>query len=346
MKKAAIIGGTGYSAIELIRLLDSHPYIELAKIISQSQHGELLDETYPHLATYLIQPMQELHIQQLIQEIDIVFLATPAGVAKEIATSFLDTSVQCIDLSGDLRLSSDDYQTWYQNKPASPSLLEEAAYGLTEVYKEKIKQTNIISNPGCFPTAVLLGLIPLLENNIIDSKGIMIDGKTGISGAGKNPSAKTHFSTTNENVTPYKIGTHLHTPEIEKYLSQSTEATSVKVTLTTHLIPMTRGLMCTMYAPLQQYIDTDDVINLYKHYYEQSSFIRIRKTGEFPSTKDVNGSNYCDIGAYVDKRTNQLIIASAIDNLVKGAAGQAIQNINVMNGWDEKTGLSFLPIYP
>ncbi|BAC13031.1 N-acetyl-gamma-glutamyl-phosphate reductase [Oceanobacillus iheyensis HTE831] len=346
MKKAAIIGGTGYGAIELIRLLDSHPYIELAKIISQSQHGELLDETYPHLATYVTQPMQELHIQQLIEEIDIVFLATPAGVAKEIAASFLDSSIQCIDLSGDLRLSSSDYEMWYQKKPASEALLEKTAYGLTEVFQEKIKQANIISNPGCFPTAALLGLIPMLENNIIESKGIMIDGKTGISGAGKNSSAKTHFSTTNENVTPYKIGTHQHIPEIEKYLSQHVEESSVRVTLTTHLIPMTRGLMCTMYAPLQQDIDTADVIDLYKHYYEQSSFIRIRKQGEYPSTKDVTGSNYCDIGAYVDKRTNQLIISSAIDNLVKGAAGQAIQNINVMNGWDEKTGLSFLPVYP
>ncbi|MFS0752309.1 N-acetyl-gamma-glutamyl-phosphate reductase [Oceanobacillus sp. 1P07AA] len=346
MKKAAIIGGTGYGAIELIRLLDSHPYIELTKIISQSQHGELLDETYPHLATYLANPMEELNVEQLIHEIDIVFLATPAGIAKEIAASFQDTSVQCVDLSGDLRISSEDYQTWYEKKPASESLLEVAAYGLTEVFQEKIKQTNIISNPGCFPTAALLGLIPMLENNIIESKGIMIDGKTGISGAGKNPSAKTHFSTTNENVTPYKIGTHQHTPEIERYISQVTKEASVKVTLTTHLIPMTRGLMCTMYAPLHMDTDTNNVIELYKQYYKHSPFIRIRKPGEFPSTKDVTGSNYCDIGAYVDKRTNQLIITSAIDNLVKGAAGQAIQNINVMNEWDEKTGLSFLPIYP
>lgn len=346
LKKAAIIGGTGYGAIELIRLLKTHPKLEVAKVISHSQSGEVLSSIYPHLKSLPEIRLEELDISSLEAEVDVVFLATPAGVAKEIVPELQNTNLQIIDLSGDLRLSSpEEYEEWY-GKPAAPQeTLKQAVYGLSEIYKEEIQSAKIISNPGCFPTASLLGLIPALELGIIKSTGIVIDGKTGVSGAGRTPTAATHFSETNDNVSPYKIGKHQHIPEIEQYLSKAVNA-DVKTILTTHLIPMTRGLICTMYADLNQETTTEEVIKSYQSYYENEPFIRILPEGQFPQTKAVQGSNYCDIGVWVNERSNQLIIAAAIDNLVKGASGQAIQNVNIMNGWEENLGLQAIPMYP
>ncbi|GAA0337937.1 N-acetyl-gamma-glutamyl-phosphate reductase [Oceanobacillus sp. FSL W7-1293] len=345
MKKAAIIGGTGYGAIELIRLLQSHKEIEITKIISQSQAGEELSATYPHLNGIITKEMEALNTEELEKEIDILFLATPAGVAKNIIPSFQDTSVQCIDLSGDFRLTSEEYKEWYGKEPASADVLEKAVFGLSDIFTEEIKSASIISNPGCFPTAALSALIPLIDGNKIQTEGIRIDAKTGISGAGKGLSEKAHFSSANENVVPYKIGQHQHIPEIERYASQFAD-NDVKVSFTTHLIPMTRGLLCTIYADLKSQETTASILDYLQEYYQEKSFVRILPEGHFPATKGVTGSNYCDIGAYVDERTNSIVIASAIDNLVKGAAGQAIHNANLMNGWDETMGLEFIPVFP
>lgn len=345
MKKAAIIGGTGYGAIELIRLLQSHKEIQLTKIISQSQAGEDLSSTYPHLSGIITKKMESLDLEELEKEIDILFLATPAGVAKNIIPSFQDTSIQCIDLSGDFRLTGEEYREWYGKEPAPAEFLEKAVFGLSDIFTEDIKTASIISNPGCFPTAALSVLIPLIDGGKIQTEGIRIDAKTGISGAGKGLSEKTHFSTTNENVIPYKIGQHQHIPEIERYASKFAEK-DLKVSFTTHLIPMTRGLMCTIYADIKNQETTASILNCFEEYYQEKSFVRILPEGIFPTTKGVSGSNFCDIGAYVDKRTNSLVVVSAIDNLVKGAAGQAIQNANIMNGWDETMGLEFIPVFP
>ncbi|WP_084268620.1 N-acetyl-gamma-glutamyl-phosphate reductase [Oceanobacillus damuensis] len=346
MKNVGIIGGTGYGAIELIRLLQNHENMQVKKIISHSQHGEQIASIYPHLTDFIEHPMQELQIESLKEEVDILFLATPAGIAKDIIPKMADSKVQCIDLSGDLRLSSPaEYEYWYGKEPAPQEVLEHAVYGLSEIYQEQIKNAQVISNPGCFPTSALLGLIPAIENKLVDAKGIVIDGKTGISGAGRTATPMTHFSEANENVTPYKIGKHQHIPEIEQYLTDKAKS-PVKVTFTTHLIPMTRGLICTMYGQLTKEMTTEEVIDYYQSYYENHPFIRIREAGIFPTTKDVYASNFCDIGIHVDQRSNQIIIASAIDNLVKGAAGQAIQNANLMNGWEEKLGLYTIPVYP
>ncbi|RLL44948.1 N-acetyl-gamma-glutamyl-phosphate reductase [Oceanobacillus piezotolerans] len=346
MKEVAIIGGTGYGAIELIRLLQAHEYMHLKKIISHSQHGQQITSSYPHLHGVIVEPMEKLDIESLIDEVDIVFLATPAGVAKEIVPLLQETSLQCIDLSGDLRLNNrKEYETWYGKEAAPQKTIDAAVYGLSEIYKEEVQQAKIITNPGCFPTSALLGLIPAVKHRIISLDSIVIDGKTGVSGAGGKASAMTHFSETNENVKPYKIGKHQHIPEIEQYLSEIANE-SITTTFTTHLIPMTRGLICTIYGKLTKPMSTKEIIDLYQSYYEGHPFIRIREEGIFPTTKEVAGSNYCDIGICVDERTNQLIIASAIDNLVKGASGQAIQNANLMNGWEEGHGLGFVPVYP
>ncbi|MHA6251584.1 N-acetyl-gamma-glutamyl-phosphate reductase [Oceanobacillus sp. CAU 1775] len=346
MKKAAIIGGTGYGAIELIRLIHSHPKLEVTKVISQSQSGEVLSSIYPHLLNLPEIKLVDLDIPSLEQEVDIVFLATPAGVAKNIIPELQKTELQVIDLSGDLRLASRaEYEEWYGQPAAPQATIDEAVYGLSEIYAEKINKAKIISNPGCFPTSALLGLIPGIESGVISPKGISIDGKTGVSGAGRTPSGATHFSETNDNVTPYKIGKHQHIPEIENYLSDVL-GEKVLTTFTSHLIPMTRGLICTIYANVNETVTTSELIEKYKAYYEGHPFIRILPEGQFPSTKAVVGSNFCDIGIFVDERTQQVIIASAIDNLVKGASGQAIQNANLMNGWDETLGLDIVPMYP
>ncbi|MBP1970127.1 N-acetyl-gamma-glutamyl-phosphate reductase [Virgibacillus natechei] len=346
MKNVAIIGGTGYGAIELIRLLHAHEHMQVKKIISHSEHGEQLASIYPHLTDFIDYPMEELEIESLKADIDIVFFATPAGVSKQLIPKLEDSQLQCIDLSGDLRITDrSQYESWYGGGAAPQETLDHAVYGLSEVYREKVKEAKILSNPGCYPTSSLLGLIPALEENIITSHPIIIDGKTGVSGAGKSPTAMTHFSETNDNVKPYKIAKHKHIPEIDQYLS-AVASEPIAVTFAAHLIPMTRGLICTMYAQLRKDISTKEVIDLYKSFYQSDPFVRIRAEGGFPTTKDVYGSNFCDIGIQVDERTNQLIIVSAIDNLVKGASGQAIQNANLMNGWDEQHGLNSLPIYP
>lgn len=346
MKKVGIIGGTGYGAIELIRLLQMHEKLQVKKILSHSQYGEHIASIYPHLTDFIEEPMQALQIERLKEEVDVLFLATPAGIAKDIIPQLIDSNIQCVDLSGDLRLSSiSDYEFWYQKEPAPQELIDKAVYGLSEIYPEQIRRANIISNPGCFPTSALLGLIPALEHKIIAGKGIIIDGKTGVSGAGRTLTENTHYSGTNENITAYKIGKHQHIPEIEQYLTEKAES-PVKVAFTPHLIPMTRGLICTMYGQLTKATTEEELIQLYRAYYENHPFVRIHKEGTFPTTKNVYASNFCDIGIHIDQRTNRVIIISAIDNLVKGAAGQAIQNVNLMNGWEETLGLQSIPIYP
>lgn len=346
MKNVGIIGGTGYGAIELIRLLHNHEHMQLKKIISHSQDGEQIASVYPHLLEFFDKPMEALNLDQLKDEVDIIFFATPAGVSKELIPQLEDSDVQCIDLSGDLRLSSrENYKTWYKGEAAPQETLDKAVYGLPEIFREQIKQAKLISNPGCFPTSGILGLIPAIENKLINYKSIIIDGKTGVSGAGRKQSMMTHFSETNETIKPYKVGHHQHIPEIEQYLSELANDT-VTTTFATHLVPMTRGIICTIYGQLAKDVQTEEVIELYKNYYESHPFVRIREKGTFPNTKEVYGSNFCDIGIHVDQRTNQIIIASVIDNLVKGASGQAIQNANLMNGWEEGHGLFTVPMYP
>ncbi|MCL6570399.1 MAG: N-acetyl-gamma-glutamyl-phosphate reductase, partial [Bacillus sp. (in: Bacteria)] len=221
----------------------------------------------------------------------------------------------------------------------------QATYGLSEIYTEKIQHAKLIANPGCYSTATTLGLIPIVKTDFIDEKSIIIDAKSGLSGAGRGLSQTAHYAEINENIKAYKLGAHQHIPEIEQVL-QDERQSPIHITFTPHLVPMTRGIMCTIYVTLKDNFSTGEAVQLYKHFYENHPFVRIRSEGNIPSTKEVLGSNYCDIGLHVDKRTNRLTIISVIDNLVKGAAGQAIQNVNLMNGWDERTGLTDIPMYP
>jgi len=344
--RAAVIGGTGYGAIELVRLIKKHPFLEVGSVVSNSQAGFSFNDIYPHLSNVVVQPLETFNTERLSEENDIVFFATPSGVSSKLVPKLLEKEKKCVDLSGDFRLkTAEEYESWYKHSPVDEKYLNQATYGLSEINTIEIKNASFIANPGCYPTAATLGLIPILKSNLAVIDSIIIDAKSGVSGAGRGLSLTSHYAEINENLKAYKLGAHQHIPEIEQVLSDES-GTPITITFTTHLVPMTRGIMCTMYVNLKEKISTEKVLNLYKQFYKQSYFIRVRPEGNIPSTKEVLGSNFCDIGLHVDERTNRLTIISVIDNLVKGAAGQAIQNVNIMNGWDERTGLTDIPMYP
>ncbi|SES75675.1 N-acetyl-gamma-glutamyl-phosphate reductase [Salinibacillus kushneri] len=344
--RVGIIGANGYSGIELIRLLHEHPHVTLNLIVSHSTSGTPITELYPHLQAIYEEQLEALDVDKVASQVDFLFFATPARVSKDWLPSFTQKGIPCIDISGDFRLNNPDvYKQWYQAEHTNAEYLSEAVYGLADVYPEAIKHAQVIANPGCYATAALLALIPLVEKKLISTKSIIIDGKSGVSGAGRKPSLTTLFGEVNENVKAYRLGKHQHIPEMEQILTEVSGDT-VQVTFSTHLIPMTRGIMCTIYADLQETITTDDLIHAYDMYYDHTPFIRVRPEGSLPSTKEVYGSNYCDLGVTVDKRTGKLTIVSVIDNVVKGASGQAVQNMNLVNGWDIDEGLKYSPVYP
>ncbi|WP_226037232.1 N-acetyl-gamma-glutamyl-phosphate reductase [Aquibacillus saliphilus] len=344
--KVAIIGGTGYGAVELIRFINNHPYAELEAIVSHSQSGEELSSVYPHTTDLITFTMEELDINVLSDKIDLVFFATPSNISKNLIPSFIEKGVKCIDLSGDFRIKSPDvYSKWYQSSPAEQQYIDKAVYGLSEIYGEKVKDASLVANPGCYPTATLLALIPVMKQKYSDNNSIIIDAKSGVTGAGRGLSLNVHYAEMNDNLKAYKLGQHKHIPEIEQVLETESNQ-EIQVTFSTHLVPMTRGIMSTIYIDLNEQISTSEIINLYNDYYKNDPFVRIRPEGTLPSTKEVYGSNFCDIGFHSDLRTGKLTIISVIDNLVKGASGQAIQNMNLLYGWDETTGLNYLPIYP
>lgn len=343
---AAIVGSTGYGGVELIRLLASHPLAEVTSVISSSSAGTPITEGYPHLTGIREELLDDVDAATIKSKADVVFLATPAGVASKLAPELLAAGLRVIDLSGDFRLKTPSlYEEWYKKTAADEQFLKQAVFGLSEVYGENVHGASFVSNPGCYPTATLLGLVPAVKEGLIDPSTIIIDAKSGVSGAGRGASLGTHYSELNENFKAYKINQHQHTPEIEMVLSDAAGA-PVVTTFTTHLVPMTRGIMSTMYASVKGERSVNDFIELYRSFYEGRSFVRVRPEGQWPATKEVWGSNYCDIGFALDKRTNRITIVSVIDNLVKGAAGQAIQNLNLMMGWDETLGLQFVPVYP
>lgn len=344
--RAAIVGSTGYGGVELIRLLDTHPYVEITAVLSSSSAGEPLAAGYPHLTEIRTDVLEAIDPPSLAEKADIVFLATPAGVATKLAPEMLAAGLDVIDLSGDFRLKSPQiYEEWYKKPAADPALLEQAVYGLSEVFGEDVQGAKLISNPGCYSTTSLLGLIPAVQAGFIDPATIIIDAKSGVSGAGRGASLGTHYAEVNENFKAYKVNQHQHIPEIEQALTR-VAGRPVTVTFTTHLVPMTRGIMATMYASVTGSRTQQDFIDLYRSYYEGRRFVRIRPEGVLPATKEVYGSNYCDIGFAVDERTGRVTIISVTDNLMKGAAGQAIQNLNLRMGWDEGLGLKFVPVYP
>jgi len=344
--KVGIIGATGYGGVELYRILSNHPHVEECILYSSSEMDVPYSNSFPHLHQLSDHILQDINVDEIKNEIQFLFLATPPGVSRNLTPQFLGSNVRIIDLSGDLRLKDRlAYEHWYKRPCVSDDVLEKAVYGLSELNKEDIVNANILANPGCFPTATILGLAPVIQNQVIDVQTIIVDAKTGVSGAGRNASQTTHYSEVNENMKIYKVHEHQHVPEVEQALHSLNEAVGA-ISFSTHLIPMTRGIMATIYASVEESYTTEKLLDLYKSFYAESPFVRVREQNVFPSTKEVYGSNFCDIGLKLDERTGRITIVSVIDNLMKGAAGQAVQNFNLMNGYDETTGLYFAPIYP
>ncbi len=339
-----IIGATGYGGQELLRFLYNHSEIENISLFSSSESGVSFSNKYTHLRKIIDQPLQKIEPEKL-QKLDVVFTSTPSGVSSKLIPEILTENVKIIDLSGDFRLKNPkDYEKWYKLSPAPQELVQQSVYGLTEWNKKEIQDANLIANPGCYPTAVLLSLLPLLKENLIDSENLIIDAKSGISGAGNKPNANNQFCDTNDSTSIYKINKHQHIPEIEQAMSMFAK-NDHPITFSTHLVPMNRGIMSTSYAKLQQGVGIDDLQNCLHSIYEDKPFIRIIDDASKISTNQVRGTNFCDIHINVDERTGRATIVSVIDNLVKGAAGQAIQNMNVMFGLEETNGLTQIPIW-
>jgi N-acetyl-gamma-glutamyl-phosphate reductase len=340
----SIIGVTGYGGIELIRLLNNHPEFNIHSIHSTKE--EALTNEYPHLTGIIEKELETVDTETISRESELVFLATPSGVSGKWAEAFMDKDIRIIDLSGDLRLKNGlVYKKWYQKEPAENKLLAQAIYGLSEWNEDAIKNAKWVANPGCYPTAVLLALAPAIIEKAIDQASIIADAKSGLTGAGKVPSRTTHFAEMNENFKIYKVNGHQHTPEIEQQLRIWDEGVK-PITFSTHLMPINRGIFATVYANVNSGFNTEKMIELYQQAYAKSPFVRVRKMGQYPAVKEVCGSNYCDIGLNVDERTGRVTIVAVIDNLMKGAAGQAVQNANIMLGMSQETGLNIAPVYP
>jgi N-acetyl-gamma-glutamyl-phosphate reductase len=343
--KVAVIGTTGYGGVELLRILHTHPAFRIQSIHSTRGEAPIWEE-YPHLFAINDQVLEGIQPEEIAEKSDIVFLATPSGVSGQLATQFAELNIKVIDLSGDLRLKNpDEYTKWYKHEAAPQYVINKAVYGLTEWNREQVANAEWISNPGCYSTASLLGLAPVVKENLVDPSSIIIDAKSGTSGAGRKASRMNMHAEMSENFKIYKVNEHQHIPEIEQQLKVWNEGIK-PITFSTHLLPIARGIMATIYVQLQKDMSQSQLQELYKEHYQNAPFVRVRPEGHYPSVKEVCGSNYCDIGLHLDERTGRLTIVSVIDNLMKGAAGQAVQNANIMNGLDEKTGLDFIPMYP
>lgn len=344
--KVGIIGATGYGGAELIRLLQSHSEVDELILYSSSKAGTAIQDSFPHLQRLPQQRLEEIDPPTLGRELDAVMMATPAGISSELTPRLLEEGLRVIDLSGDFRIAdAPTYEAWYQKKAAPHEWRQESIYGLTEWARPAIKEARLLANPGCFPTAALLGLLPLVSRSLIDEDAIIVDGKTGVSGAGAKLSAATQFSEANENTKIYKVGRHQHTPEIEQELANWCDNPPA-ITFAPHLVPMTRGIMTTIYAKAKTRTTKEKLQETFQKCYENMPFTIVRSPGFFPATKDVYGSNQCDIGVNYEERTGRITVVAVIDNLVKGAAGQAIQNLNIMMGFAETTGLELLPVFP
>lgn len=344
--KVGIIGVTGYTGGELLRLLLNHPQVEIKKVTSRSNVGNDVTLVHPNLEGEITLIEEKFQMNTFLQGLDVVFLALPHGKSASLVKEICQRNVKVIDLGADFRLKdSDVYEFWYELKHACPEVLAESVYGLPEIHKEEICKTNIIANPGCYPTSIILGLAPLLANKVIDTENIVIDSKSGVSGAGKALTEITHFPNINENLLAYKVANHRHIPEIEQELSLLSKS-RVLINFTPHLIPMNRGILSSIYVTPVVDVTQKDLNELYKEFYKNCPFIRLRDKSRLPQTKWVQGSNYCDIAPVLDERTGKIMVFSAIDNLVKGASGQAIQNMNIMFGLEETSGLKLAGMYP
>ncbi len=345
MTRVGIIGATGYTGVELIRLLSRHPQVQLTALTAERNVGQAIGKLFPSVLKEIDLVCRPLEVESLSQACDFVFLALPHKAAMEVAPGFLKKGLKIVDLSADFRITDARvYEKWYEPHLA-PDLLKEAIYGIPELHREEIKKARLVANPGCYPTSVILALAPALKHRLIDLRTIIADSKSGVSGAGRSAVQSSLFGEVSENFKAYKVTEHRHMPEIEQELSRLA-GEKINLTFTPHLVPMKRGILSTTYATLTKPLSEKDVFEIYSEFYRREKFIRLRTPDLLPGTADVFGSNYCDIGLKIDQRFNRLILLSAIDNLVKGASGQAVQNMNLMLGFEEAAGLDLVPVFP
>ena len=344
MIKVAVLGATGYAGIELVRILSAHPEVKLEVLGSHSFDGQPISEVYQNFGHVLDMGCEELDLDKVAQ-CDVAFTALPHGASKDVIPSLIEKGIKVIDLSGDFRYDDIEvYEKWYGGEHSSPELLKESVYGLCELYRDKVKDARLVGNPGCYTTCSILGAYPVLASGLGESKNIIVDAKSGVTGAGRGLALGVHFCECTENTKAYKVATHRHTSEIEQELSKAA-GEEVMISFTPHLIPQKRGILSTIYVNLKKPCTTEELVNTYKEFYKNEYFVRVKDAGKLPETKHVAGSNFVDIGVVVDERLNRAVIVSAIDNLYKGAAGQAVQNMNIMFGLDEKTGIANAGFY-
>ncbi|MEN6439803.1 MAG: N-acetyl-gamma-glutamyl-phosphate reductase [Syntrophobacter sp.] len=343
--RVAIAGASGYTGFELVRLLCTHPSVQITMITSRQLKGRRLDDSYPALKRHCDLVFEDPDPEKLASASDIVFTALPHEAAMDIIPGLLELGVRVIDLSADYRLrDAAVYEKWY-SRHKTPDLLAEAVYGLPELYRDRIRTARLVANPGCYPTSVILAAAPLLTGGLIDPATIIADSKSGVSGAGRGVSLGVHFCEVNDGFKAYKVGEHRHTPEIEQELSVLA-GRPVTINFTPHLVPMTRGILSTVYANLREETTAGQVDEAFRSYYGDARFVRLSGRGELPVTLQVRGSNYCDLGWRVDERTRRVIIISVIDNLTRGASGQAVCNMNLMCGFAEGLGIDYAPWQP
>jgi len=335
--KAGIIGATAYTSLELIKILLRHPEVDIAYLGSRRDDSVRISDIFPVLAGRFDNPCSLMTQKDVPKGVDTVFVTLPPVISMQYVPGFLNAGIKVVDLSADYRFQDKSiYKTWYKAEHTDPLGLEAAVYGLPEIFREEIKKATLVANPGCYPTAAIIGLAPLLLKDYIHTDDIIIDAKSGISGRGREPNEGTHYCECNENVEAYNVGEHRHTPEIENILSVIGKSVAT-VCFTPHLVPMDRGILCTTYVKMKKEISSKEIITLYNDFYSEEPFVRIKTDCRLPKTKDVVNTNFCEIAIRtVGKRT---VILSSIDNLIKGASGQAVQNMNIMYGFDETTGL-------
>jgi N-acetyl-gamma-glutamyl-phosphate reductase len=343
--RIGIYGGSGYTGQELLRLLSRHPHAKVVAATSRRFKGVPIADVYPVFSGLTDLVYSDASPEEVAGLTDVLFLALPHGASMAVVPALMRAGRKIIDLSADFRLrDAASYETWYGRHTAA-SVIPDAVYGLPELYRDRIRTTSLVANPGCYPTSIILGLAPVLRSRWIASDSVIADSKSGVSGAGREPQIASLFCEVEGGFKAYKIGGHRHTPEIEQELSLLADC-QMQISFTPHLLPVKRGILSTIYATLTKDVSAAELAALYQEFYRDERFVRICRAGQFPNISSVVGSNYCDIGVTVDKRTNRIIVVSVIDNLIKGASGQAIQNMNLMCGLEEDAGLPDIAIYP
>ncbi len=341
--RVSVMGASGYTGGELVRLLAGHPEVQLVHLTAAQHEGKPVGAVFPNLRGVVPHTLEPAEAGRIARDSDVVFVALPHGMALKVVPEFLSAGARVVDLGADFRLKDPaTYARWYRQEHTAPEILREAVYGLTELYRPRVRTARLVANPGCYPTAAVLAVAPLVQAGLVVGP-VVVDAKSGVSGAGRSPSPGTHFGEVNENVKPYHVGVHRHQPEMEQALAEV--GPTVQVLFAPHLVPMTRGILATCYVPLARGFSSEEALALYREAYAHEPFVRVLEE-EWPQTKATYGSNFCDLAVRVDPERGVAVVAAALDNLGKGAAGQAVQNFNAMFGLRETEGLWAPALFP